>query len=158
FAVAWLADENVAVNLRSMTPRYLRYYVDDYGRHTDVTPASHTVGTTHYMSSAVFARRFNGALPPGPVIRVTPAAPTVVHDPAPVPSSPFTANLNPGIAIDDAGDFVVGFGAAAYAPKTVQTSPAQTEHDYDGGGTHTDAAFSYNMAFKRFDVIAKRYD
>ncbi|HWB54652.1 MAG TPA: hypothetical protein VG722_10685 [Tepidisphaeraceae bacterium] len=168
FTVAWLEDDSVTVNIQTMTPKTSYQYLDsNYHVQTVTTPATTSVGPVTYTTSVVKARRFdatgNGA---DPITASTPPADATGS----TASTSFTTDLNPSVAMDSAGDFVVGWDQSTYAPNTKVTTPAYHYsyhgYTYDNSGhkhsytltTYTGAYQTYYMSPTGASVQFQRYN
>ncbi len=168
FTVAWIDDQAASVYIQTMTPKssYQNFYNEKVT--TTTNTGSHYATATNYVSGVVEARRFDSAGTGGDTIAVNDAP---VTGPAGKASTSFSTDLSPSVAMDQNGDFVVGWAQSNYAPAKIQTAHSyhysQTGSYYDQAtskyinytlNSYTAATFTYTMALSGFNEKFQRYN
>lgn len=168
FAVAWLLDTQVDVNVKVMSPKTYYEYVDPETATVKriTNNASSEVSPVSYITSIVQARRFSASGTGGEVITVS----TDAVAGGTSQTLTFATNLNPSIAMDSDGDFAVAWNQVNYAPVKTPGAPSEkTTNTYEGYDLnsnpktftlhyYTGPSFDYNMGLTNVKSVAQRFD
>jgi hypothetical protein len=168
FAVAWLLDTQVDVNVKVMSPKTYYEYVDPETATVKriTNNATSEVSPVSYITSIVQARRFSASGTGGEVITVS--ADAVAGGTS--QTLTFATNLNPSIAMDSDGDFAVAWNQVNYAPVKTPGAPSEkTTNTYEGYDLNNNPktftlhyymgpSFDYNMGLSNVKSVAQRFD